>query len=104
MIELTTSQAVERRARWKWFLAAGVLLLCLGLLGAGATTLLELTSLLVFGPLFLISSLINLAAAFFAVKGAERLFHLAAALLEAALGFLIMAQPFVIVPKVVLIV
>jgi uncharacterized membrane protein HdeD (DUF308 family) len=94
MRDLATSpQATEHRARWKWFLALGLLLLLLGLAGAGASTLLEITSLLVFGPLLLCSSLIQLLTGFFAEKGKERLLHLAAAGLEAVLGFFIMAHP-----------
>jgi uncharacterized membrane protein HdeD (DUF308 family) len=94
MAELTTlSRGSEHHARWKWFLASGVVLLLLGLTGAGATTLLELTSLLVFGPMLLASSLIQLLTAFFAEKGKERLLHLTAAGLEAVLGFFIMAHP-----------
>src|SRR5271165_274726 len=104
MIELTTSQAVERRARWKWFLAVGVLLLFLGLAGAGATTFLELTSLLVFGPIMLASSLLQFLTAFFAEKGKESFLHLATAGLEAILGFLIMAQPFLVVPDLVVLI
>jgi hypothetical protein len=39
MAELTTaSPGTEHSARWKWFLALGVVLLPLGLAGAGATT------------------------------------------------------------------
>ena len=94
MTELATSpQAIEYRSRWKWFLALGLLLLIMGLAGAGATTLLEITSLLVFGPLLLCSSLFQLLTGFFAENGKERLLHLAAAGLEAVLGFFIMAHP-----------
>jgi uncharacterized membrane protein HdeD (DUF308 family) len=89
----TVTQGSGRTARWKWFLALGLLLLLLGLAGAGATTLLELTSLLVFGPLLLCSSLIQFLTAFFAERGKERFLHLAAAGLEAVLGFFIMAHP-----------
>jgi uncharacterized membrane protein HdeD (DUF308 family) len=105
MTELTTSsQAVEHPARWKWFLAVGVLLLFLGLAGAGAATLLELTSLLVFGPMLLASSLVQFLTAFFAERGKESFLHLATAGLEAALGFLIMAHPFLVVPDLVVLI
>jgi hypothetical protein len=52
-----------------WFLALGVLLLLLGLAGAGATTLLELTSALLFGPLLLASSFVQLMTTFLAEQG-----------------------------------
>jgi uncharacterized membrane protein HdeD (DUF308 family) len=94
MTEFTTSsQATEHRGRWKWFLALGALLLALGAAGVGAVTLLELTSVLVFGPLLLASSLVQFLTAAFAEKARERLLHFAAAGLEAVLGFLIMTHP-----------
>ena len=72
MLELTAPpQATDRRIRWQWLLALGVVLLLLGLASAGATTLLELTSLLVFGPLLLASSLVQLLIAFIA-RGREQ--------------------------------
>jgi uncharacterized membrane protein HdeD (DUF308 family) len=94
MTERTPSaQAIEHRARWKWLLALGVLLLLLGLAGAGATTLLELTSLLVFGPLLLASGVLQIWIGFLSEKGKDFLLHLIAAGIETALGFFIMANP-----------
>jgi uncharacterized membrane protein HdeD (DUF308 family) len=94
MAQLTTAPPQkEHSVRWKWFLVLGVGLLLLGLSGAGASTLLELTSLLLFGPLLLASSLIQFLTAFFAGKGKENLLHMIAAGLEAILGFFIMANP-----------
>ena len=99
MVELATaSPETKHTVRWKWFLALGVGLLLLGLTGAGATTLLQLTSLLVFGPLLLTSSLMQFLIAFFAAKEKERLLHFAAAGLEAVLGFFIMANPSIMWP------
>lgn len=94
MAELaTSSQVTEHRARWKWFLALGAVLLVLGIGGMTVATLLDLTSLLVFGPLLLASSIIQLLTAFFPEAWKERLPHLIAAGLEMVLGFLIMANP-----------
>jgi hypothetical protein len=94
MAEVTSAPSGgEHSVRRKWFLALGLGLLLLGLSGVGATTLLELSSLLVFGPLLLTSSLIQLLTAFFAEEGKERLLHLTAAGLEAILRFFIMAHP-----------
>ncbi len=64
MTELTTTApGAAHAASWKWFLALGVVLVLLGLAGAGATTFFELTSLLVFVPLLFASSLIQLLTA-----------------------------------------
>jgi uncharacterized membrane protein HdeD (DUF308 family) len=87
------SQVTEHRARRKWFLALGAILLVLGMAGISVASLLQLTSLLVFGPMLLASSIIQLLTAFFAEKRKERLLHLVAAGLEAVFGFCIMANP-----------
>jgi uncharacterized membrane protein HdeD (DUF308 family) len=89
----TPRQAAERRGRWKWFLALGVLLLILGVAGKTVANLLELTSVLVFGPLLLVASIMQLLIAFVAEKGKDSLLHFVAAGLEAILGFFIMANP-----------
>lgn len=86
------SQPSERRPARKWFLALGGLLLVLGVAGAAAT-LLELSFVLIFGPLLLVSSLMQLLTSFFAETGREKRLHFAAAGLEAVLGFFIMANP-----------
>lgn len=94
MTELATlPQVNEQRDRRKWFLALGVLLLVLGIAGISVASLLQFTSLLVFGPMLLASSIIQLLTAFFAEKWKERVPHFAAAGLEAALGFFVMANP-----------
>jgi uncharacterized membrane protein HdeD (DUF308 family) len=58
----------------------------------------------VFGPLLLVSSLIQCLTVYFAEKGKESLLHLATACLEAVLSFLIMAQPLLIVPNLVVLI
>jgi uncharacterized membrane protein HdeD (DUF308 family) len=90
---LTSSQRIGHRARWKWFLALGAVLLILGIAGASLAIVLQLASLVVFGPLVLISSLLQFVTAIFAEKRNERLLHLAAAGVEMVLGFAIMANP-----------
>ena len=48
MIEpATLLQVTDHRARWKWFIALGVILLVLGITGISVATLLQFTSLLV---------------------------------------------------------
>ncbi len=94
MTEPAISPDVSRnRSRWKWFLALGALLVVLGIAGVTVAGLLEMTSLLVFGPMLLASSIVQLMMSFLAEKGTESLRHFAAAGLEAALGFVIMVHP-----------
>ena len=91
--QATSSRVSEHRARWKWFLALGVVLLVLGLAGVSVASLLELTSLLVFGPLLLASSIVQLLTALFGEGRKERLLHFAAAGAEMVFGFLLMVNP-----------
>ena len=48
-----STSIVHRGVFWKWCLALGIVLLILGIAGAGATTLLEFSSVLIFGPMLL---------------------------------------------------
>jgi uncharacterized membrane protein HdeD (DUF308 family) len=89
----TISQIPKHRVRWKWFLALGAILLALGIAGVSVATLLEMTSLLVFGPLLLVSSIMQLLTASFAENRKESLLHFAAAGLEFVLGMFILAHP-----------
>lgn len=78
---------------WKWFLGLGVFLILLGAAGVSAASVMELTSVLVFGPMLLASSVIQLLIAFFLDNRKESILHLIAAGLEMILGFLILAHP-----------
>jgi uncharacterized membrane protein HdeD (DUF308 family) len=93
MSQLTSSQVAVHGNRWKWFLAFGTILLVLGIAGIGVATFMELTSLLVFGPMLLAAAGIQLMFAFFAEKKEESIRRFAASGLEAGLGFWIMAHP-----------
>jgi uncharacterized membrane protein HdeD (DUF308 family) len=94
MTALTTpSPGTEHHARWKWFLALGVLLLVLGGTGIGIASVVEITTVLIFGPLLLASSLVQLVLAFFVETGRDRLFRYVAAGAEMILGFVIIAHP-----------
>jgi uncharacterized membrane protein HdeD (DUF308 family) len=84
---------LHRRAFWKWCLVLGIVLLILGIAGAGATTLLEFSSVLIFGPLLLASSILQFIVAIAAEQRTQKMMHLAAAAVEMVLGFLIMAHP-----------
>jgi uncharacterized membrane protein HdeD (DUF308 family) len=89
----TEAQAAELRGCWKWYLALGVLLLALSTADVGAENLAEWTSFLLFDPMLLASSIMQILTALSAEKGKVFLLPLIAAGLEAALGFLIMAYP-----------
>ncbi len=84
-------------SRWKWFLALGVVLLLLGATGISLATFLatflDLSFLLVFGPMLLASGLAQGMFGFIAVTGKESLLHLAAGGVEGILGLWLMAAP-----------
>jgi uncharacterized membrane protein HdeD (DUF308 family) len=89
----TSSPSIEHRRRWKWFLALGAVLLVLGLAGAGAAPFLEATAALVFGPLLLVSSLMQLLTAMFTEERNQKRLHFVAAGAELALALAVMAWP-----------
>jgi uncharacterized membrane protein HdeD (DUF308 family) len=94
MTQITaSSQAAAHRTRWKWFLALGVVLLILGIAGVSVASLLQLSFALVFGPLLLASSVVQLLTTFLSETKKEALLHFIAAGAEAVLGFLIMIHP-----------
>jgi uncharacterized membrane protein HdeD (DUF308 family) len=81
------------RVRRLWFLVLGALLLALGAVSGVLAGLLEVTSVLVFGPLLLVGSLMQFLTAVFAEQRKERWPHFAAAAVEAFFGFAIIAYP-----------
>jgi uncharacterized membrane protein HdeD (DUF308 family) len=89
----TSAQGVGHRGRWKWFLALGAVLVVLGIAGGSVASVLELSSVLIFGPILLASSLAQFLTAFLAEQRKERLVHFAAAGVEMIAGFLIMTHP-----------
>ena len=93
MSTMTTSPHSIDSGRWKWFLALATLLFLLGIASAGAAAFLEVTSVLLFGPLVLTSSMMQLLTAMFAEKRDETWLHFAAACAELVLGIAIMAWP-----------
>jgi uncharacterized membrane protein HdeD (DUF308 family) len=90
---ITSPETPGHRSRWRWFLVAGLVLLVLGVIGIGATALIERATILLFGPLLLASSFVQVLTGLFAGRGKERLLHYVAAGPEAILGFFIMARP-----------
>ena len=88
-----SSSSVGQNSRWKWSLAVGVLLLLLGIAGVGIAAFMELTSVLVFGPLLLVIAAVQLVISFLAESRKESVFHFMASGVEAVLGFWIMIHP-----------
>jgi uncharacterized membrane protein HdeD (DUF308 family) len=85
--------APRDRSRWKWLLAAGVLLVVLGIVGGSLTAFLDVTSLFVFGPILLASSGIQLCMILSSETGLDRLRHLVAAGVEVVVGLAIIGNP-----------
>jgi uncharacterized membrane protein HdeD (DUF308 family) len=81
----------EYSGRWKWFLALGMVLLAFALVGA--TAVLDAMSVLVFVPMLLVSSIMQLLTTIVTEKGKETFLHNISAAVELVLGFIIMARP-----------
>ena len=94
MSQLASAPRSQRaHHRWKLLLALAALLVVLGFSGLTVSTFLQLTSLFVFGPMLLVSSILQLLIAFFTEDRKQSLMHLAAAGLEMIFGFFIMGNP-----------
>jgi uncharacterized membrane protein HdeD (DUF308 family) len=77
---------------WRPYLLLGVILLLLGAAALGAT-LLDLISVVVFGPVFLGIGVLQVVLAFLFRGGKESWLSLLAAALNMTLGFLLLAHP-----------
>jgi uncharacterized membrane protein HdeD (DUF308 family) len=94
MAEITPAvPGADPPARWKWYLALGALLLLLGLAAAGASTTLEITSLVFFGPMLLAGAIGQVWVACSEKEKTERNLHLAAVGPELFLGCFVMISP-----------
>jgi uncharacterized membrane protein HdeD (DUF308 family) len=74
-------------------LVLGLILLLLGAAGVSLALVLDLASLLVFGPLLLASGIAQGLVGFIAVKGRESLLHLLAGGIEGCLGLWLLSAP-----------
>jgi uncharacterized membrane protein HdeD (DUF308 family) len=90
----TPQQTTPQHRRWKWLLAFGAALVVLGVTGVCVAPLLQASFALVFGPMLLVSSILQLLTSVFAEeKGREKRLHYLAAGVEAVFGFVVMALP-----------
>jgi uncharacterized membrane protein HdeD (DUF308 family) len=87
-----TAPMIHYPTRWIWYMILGATLLGLGTAAIGVANMLQLSSLLVFGPMLLASSIMQILVAFFSEKTSESLRHFLAAAPEAVLGYFIMAH------------
>jgi uncharacterized membrane protein HdeD (DUF308 family) len=90
---ISPSSRLPSAARWKWLAALGLVLLLLGVAGVSLSLLLDLTSLLVFGPLLVASGIAQGLVGFIAVRGRESLLHLLAGGIEGGLGLWLLNAP-----------
>jgi uncharacterized membrane protein HdeD (DUF308 family) len=92
MATVTPSPTPPRTYPWRPYLLLGVVLCLLGAAALGAT-LLDLISVVVFGPVFLVIGILQIFLAFMYHGGKETWLSLLAAALNITLGFLLLAHP-----------
>jgi uncharacterized membrane protein HdeD (DUF308 family) len=88
----STPSPTPRTYPWRPYLLLGVVLCLLGAVALGAT-LLDVISVIFFGPVFLVVGILQLFLAFLFHGGKERWLCLLAGALNMALGLLLLANP-----------
>jgi uncharacterized membrane protein HdeD (DUF308 family) len=88
----TDTPSPPRTSPWRPYLLLGVVLVLLGAVALGST-LLDLVSVLVFGPIFLAIGIMQFFLAFLFHRGKESWLNLLAGALNTALGVLLLASP-----------
>jgi uncharacterized membrane protein HdeD (DUF308 family) len=83
----------EHGTRRKWLLGLGVLLMILGLAGVTVSTVMELTSVLLLGPLLLAGAAIQVVIGLCSEDRKEGWLHFLASAAEAGLGLFFLATP-----------
>jgi uncharacterized membrane protein HdeD (DUF308 family) len=92
----------ESGSNRRWFLALGIGLILLGVVGFGSIVVLELVATLVLGPLLMASGIMQVLLAFFG-RRRESPLHLMAAALDLVVGFLVMTHPLNTVDDLILV-
>jgi uncharacterized membrane protein HdeD (DUF308 family) len=82
----------EISKKWGWFLAIGIILVILGMIGIGATFALTLTTVTFFGFLIVIAGVFQLIDAF-RQKGWSLIGNILIALLYGAVGYTMITNP-----------
>jgi len=86
--------SLERlRNNWGWFLTFGIVMIILGVLAIGASTVVTLASMVFLGALLLIGGVLQIAYAFSFRKWSGFFLSLLAGILYAVVGFLLIAHP-----------
>ena len=78
---------------WKWFIALGIVLVLLGMIALGASVVVTLASVLLFGVLFIISSIFQAIQAFQTRQSKGFFLHLLAGLFDLVVGVLLVTHP-----------
>jgi uncharacterized membrane protein HdeD (DUF308 family) len=89
------SKLVPLRRNSGWLLAAGIVLIILGVLGLGASALLSVASAIWFGAMIFVGGIVLLVDAFRHQGWKSRIMHLLIGLLYIAVGALTFANPLV---------
>lgn len=83
----------EVQRLWKWFLALGIALVILGIVAVGASMAVTLTSVLLFGVLFITSGVIQTIQAFQTRQSNGFFLDLLAGIFDLVIGVLLVTHP-----------
>ena len=83
----------DLRKNWGWMLALGILMVILGIVGLGMSTMLTIVSVLYFGFLMLFGSGAQFAQAFRSEAWKGRLWHILIAIVYLIAGLIMLFKP-----------
>ena len=94
MIPATWTYSIDDARRlWKWFLALGIGLILLGIVALGASVVVTLASVVLFGALLLMSGTIQTVQAFQMRQSGGFTLHLLAGVFDLVIGVLLVTHP-----------
>jgi uncharacterized membrane protein HdeD (DUF308 family) len=94
MIPATWTYSIDNAGRlWKWFLALGIGLILLGMVALGASVVVTLASVVLFGALFVMSGTIQTVQAFQTRQSGGFALHLLAGIFDLVIGGLLVTHP-----------
>jgi uncharacterized membrane protein HdeD (DUF308 family) len=81
------------RRNWGWFVALGIVQIILGLIALGASVVVTLASVVLFGWLLLVGGVLSLVHAFWERQWSGFFIDLAVGILDVVVGFMVVSNP-----------
>jgi uncharacterized membrane protein HdeD (DUF308 family) len=90
---VSVSEANVLQSKWGWFVALGIIQIVLGLVALGAPVFVTLATVVFFGWLLLIGGVLSVVHAFWQKQWSGFFIDLAIGILDAVVGFMLVAHP-----------